>query len=180
MLNYPRGEFCSCLEEGQDFTSAENVCKKTSLTRGRGELNPGVKLYVQRTPYSKEKTYLSYSYIHVLPIIVTLSSVLQPLSHPKVAWWQTLVMVDPAGDGQVTATRSRDQHLLLCVLLYKPYCNKIWQDARPTSIDLTLHVIMTSLHLSHVTDIHGFFSTSISPITTKLGKMADQQALNLP
>ena len=56
MLNYPRGEFSRCPEDRgkirveRDFTSVEHAYRKISLARDRGELNPGVKLYVYRTP----------------------------------------------------------------------------------------------------------------------------------
>ena len=49
MLNYPRGEFHSCLEDrgemrlGANFTSVEHLYRKISFARDRGEINPGVK-----------------------------------------------------------------------------------------------------------------------------------------
>lgn len=37
-----------------------------------------------------------------------------------------------------------------------------------------LHVTMKSQRLSHMTNISGFTTLSVNPITTKLGRMADQ------
>ena len=45
---------------------------------------------------------------------------------------------------------------------------------------LNFYVMMTSLHLSHVTNIYIFVSTSMRPITDHLGEIADQNSLDLP
>ena len=62
-------------------------------------------------------------------------------------------------------------------LSYKTDNNQTSQEGRPAHTDLILQVTMTSLQQDHVTSIYGMISTSISPITTELGRMVDQYAL---
>lgn len=78
----------------------------------------------------------------------------------------------------INTTRSRDQRLWLYLHFYKTGNIQMSQQKRPASADLTLQVMMTLLQPSWVISVFAFIPTSISSITTKLGRMTD--LLNLP
>ena len=84
----------------------------------------------------------------------------------------------PSMYDNINTTRSRDQRLQLYLHFYKTGNIQMSQQERPASADLTLQVMMTLLQPSWVISVFAFIPTSISSITTKLGRMTD--LLNLP
>ena len=84
----------------------------------------------------------------------------------------------PANDGDVPTTRSQNKHYWFYLHFCKPYNNETWPDEKSVCSELTLQVILSSLPLAHVTNINGFISNFISPITIKLDKILDQRALS--
>ena len=60
------------------------------------------------------------------------------------------------------------------LFFYKPYKSPAWQDCSPACIDRTLQKIMMLPQIGLETKVYGFISSSINPLTTKLGRIVDQ------
>ena len=76
-----------------------------------------------------------------------------------------------------TTIRSRDRCSWIYLCFHDPYKNQIWQYG--SQYAMSLQVTVTLPQLGRIKNINDFIFSSISSITTNVGRMKDQYALTL-
>ena len=114
---------------------------------------------------------------HVVNVYGFISTSISPITNKLYRMVNQKTLILSFKNDEITTTSSRCWHLWLFIKRYKTYRNQTSYEKKPPCTDLTLQLLIP---INHMTSVYGFIFTVVNPITTRLGRIADQHTLILP